>query len=146
MKPPTPTPTPSEMARVLATTVDGPHDPETTLALVEVAAQALRALAYATRGDAGVGDPGCVHDVLGTLSAATRTLAQVLTQLRRYLDRAENAGRLTVDEYGYRTALVVEQSRDRLAAASAATVTLAEWVMAAQSAVSSLRSTAGDAP
>jgi len=64
-----------------------------TAALARTAAEAIRGLNWATRHQAGLGQPAAAYDILGALSLAASRLPQLLTQITGYLDRALAAGR-----------------------------------------------------
>jgi hypothetical protein len=68
-----------------------------TITLARAAAEAIRGLNWATRHDAGLGQPSAAYDVLGALSLAAARLGQALAQITRYLDRALAAGHLGHD-------------------------------------------------
>ena len=68
-----------------------------TVALARTAAEAIRGLNWATRHQAGLGQPAAAYDILGALSLAASRLPQLLTQITGYLDRALAAGHLGHD-------------------------------------------------
>src|SRR4051812_20253817 len=88
--------------------------------IAENVAEAMRALALATRpGDAGLSAPSDVYDVLGALSDAVATLAQVTGQLADYLDRELQADRISLDPSSF-----LRAEADALAAVAATTALL----------------------
>jgi len=68
-----------------------------TVALARTAAEAIRGLNWATRHEAGLGQPAVAYGILGALSLAASRLGQLLTQVTRYLDQALAAGQLGHD-------------------------------------------------
>ena len=77
------------------------------ITLARAAAEAIRGLNHATRGDAGLDQPSAAYDILGSLSQAAGRLGQLLTQITCYLDQALAAGKLGHDR-GEDPALSVE--------------------------------------
>ena len=68
-----------------------------TVTLARAAAEAIRGLNHATRGEDGLGQPAVAYDILGALSLAASRLPQLIGQIGGYLDRALAAGRLGHD-------------------------------------------------
>jgi hypothetical protein len=89
--------TPQEIAARLPELTGGPHDDDTITALAQITAEAVRVLNHATIGPAGLSEPGTVYRVLGELATAANRLPQLLTQLARWLDAENTAGRLAHD-------------------------------------------------
>ncbi len=85
---------PQEIAARLPELADGPHDDDTTIALAEITAEALRALNHATLPTAGLTEPATVYGVLGQLAAAAHRLPQLCDQLAGWLAAENTAGRL----------------------------------------------------
>jgi hypothetical protein len=93
--------TAEQIAERLPELADGPDDDDTTIALARIAAEAIRALNHATMaGRGGLTDPATVYAVLGQLAAATHRLPQLCTQLARWLDAENTAGRLACTDDG----------------------------------------------
>ena len=89
--------TPQEIAARLPELTGGPHDDATITALAQITAEAIRALNHATFPRAALSEPGTVYRVLGELATAANRLPQLLTQLARWLDEENTAGRLAHD-------------------------------------------------
>ena len=90
--------TPQEIAARLPELTDGLHDDETITALAQITAEAVRGLNHATFPRAvGLSEPATVYRVLGELATAANRLPQLLTQLARWLDAENTAGRLAHD-------------------------------------------------
>ena len=89
--------TPQEIAARLPELTGGPHDDDTITALAQITAEAIRALNHATFPRAGLSEPATVHRVLGELATAANRLPQLCSQLARWLDAENTAGRLTHD-------------------------------------------------
>ncbi len=91
---------PSRLARELEARLDGPHADEHTSGAATLASESVRFLNYATGSHAGQGleFPSTVYDVLGSLSEAACRLPQLLTQMTAWLDRANAAGLLGMDD------------------------------------------------
>jgi len=68
-----------------------------TVLLARTAAEAIRGLNWVTSCDAGLDQPSVAYDVTAALSLAASRLPQLLTQITRYLDRSQAAGRLGHD-------------------------------------------------
>ncbi len=75
---------------------DAPHHPERTRQLADLAAEAVRTLNYATRGDAGLLYPGEAYCLLGGLGILAARLPQLYDQIGDFLARGQAAGH--VDE------------------------------------------------
>jgi hypothetical protein len=69
-----------------------------TLALARTAAEAVRSLNHATRGEDGLAQPADACGLIGELSLAASRLPQLLGQAGRWLDRALDGGRLGTDD------------------------------------------------
>jgi len=81
---------------------DAPHSPERTRELADTAAEAVRALNYATQpGRDGLTYPGDVHSLLGALGTLTERLPQLCDQLGRWLATEQAAGHLAEGEHGH---------------------------------------------
>jgi hypothetical protein len=107
------------------TRVDGPHSPERTVAAARLMADAVRYLNHATLGTApGIGYPGDVDGVLGSIEGAAGGLQQTLKQLEVCLRRDLNTGRLRMDDRSQDPAAAVRIASDRLAVAKSALETL----------------------
>ena len=102
-----------------------------TIALARTAAEAIRGLNWATRHQAGLGQPAVAYDILGALSLAASRLPQLLTQITGYLDRALAAGRLGHD-LGEDPSFAVEAAAVFLGDARGSAATLAGDLDAAQ--------------
>ena len=89
--------TPQEIAARLPELTGGPHDDDTITALAQITAEAVRALNHATFPRATLSEPGTVYRVLGELATAANRLPQLATQLARWLDEENTAGRLAHD-------------------------------------------------
>src|SRR5271166_4019354 len=89
--------TPQEIAARMPELTGGPHDDATITALAQITAEAIRALNHATFPRAALSEPGTVYRVLGELATAANRLPQLLTQLARFLDEENTAGRLADD-------------------------------------------------
>lgn len=115
---------------------DAPHSPDRTRALADVAAEAVRTLNYATRGDDGLHYPGDAYELLGTLAQLAERLPQLCEQIRDYLTDAHRAGHLAEPPTGPHkgsTALAIMLTRDALGRASADATDLRESLRLAQS-------------
>jgi hypothetical protein len=73
---------------------DAPHYPERTQQLADLAAEAVRTLNYATRGDDGLLYPGEAYSLLGELGILASRLPQLYDQIGDFLARGEAAGHL----------------------------------------------------
>ena len=89
--------TPQEIAARLPELTGGPHDDDTITALAQITAEAVRALNHATFPRAALSEPGTVYRVLGELATAANRLPQLCSQLARWLDEENTAGRLAHD-------------------------------------------------
>jgi hypothetical protein len=88
--------TPQEIAARLPELTGGPHDDDTITALAQITAEAIRALNHATIPHA-LTEPATVYRVLGELATAAHRLPQLCSQLARWLDAENTAGRLAHD-------------------------------------------------
>jgi hypothetical protein len=70
---------------------------EDTVTLARTAAEVIRGLNWATRHQAGLGQPAVAYDILGALSLAASRLPQLIGQITGYLDQALAAGHLGHD-------------------------------------------------
>ena len=86
--------TPEDIAARLPQLADGPHDDDTTIALAQITAEAIRVLNHATRDTSATSDPATVNAVLGQLAAAAHRLPQLCGQLSGWLRQENTAGRL----------------------------------------------------
>jgi len=77
----------ADQVRALA---DGPHSPEQTVEVARVVEEAVRVLAYATRGNAGIRYASTLYDVAGALHAAVCGLDQVFRQADEWVTRHEH--------------------------------------------------------
>ncbi|HUY52876.1 MAG TPA: hypothetical protein VMV92_45450 [Streptosporangiaceae bacterium] len=68
-----------------------------TARLARIAAEAVRGLNWATRHDAGLGQPATAYEVIGALALAASRLPQLLTQITGWPGQALAAGRLGHD-------------------------------------------------
>ena len=89
--------TPQEIAARLPELTGGPHDDDTITALAQITAEAVRALNHATFPRAALSEPATVYRVLGELATAANRLPQLCSQLARWLDEENTAGRLAHD-------------------------------------------------
>jgi hypothetical protein len=89
--------TPQEIAARLPELTGGPHDDATITALAQITAEAIRALNHATITPAGLSEPATVNRVLGQLATAAHRLPQLCSQLARWLEQENTAGRLAGD-------------------------------------------------
>ena len=89
--------TPQEIAARLPELTGGPHDDATITALAQITAEAIRALNHATFPRAALSEPATVYRVLGELATAANRLPQLCSQLARWLDEENTAGRLADD-------------------------------------------------
>ena len=89
--------TPQEIAARLPELTGGPHDDDTITALAQITAEAVRALNHATFPSAGPSEPATANRVLGELATAAHRLPQLCSQLARWLDTENTAGRLAHD-------------------------------------------------
>lgn len=72
--------------------------PQTSAALADNAAEAIRALNHATfPGAGGLASPVDAYDVLASLALMAARLPQLLTQLDRYLTGQVEDGRVVID-------------------------------------------------
>jgi hypothetical protein len=87
--------TPQDIVTQLDQLADGPHDDAATIALAQIAAEAVRVLNHATAaGRGGLSDPVTVYAVTGQLATAAHRLPQLCGQLARWLAAENAAGRL----------------------------------------------------
>jgi len=96
--------TPQEIAARLPELTGGPHDDDTITALAEITAEAVRALNHATFPRAALSEPATVYRLLGELATAAHRLPQLCSQLARWLDAENTAGRLA-DDHDLQSAL-----------------------------------------
>ena len=89
--------TPQEIAARLPELTGGPHDDNTITALAQITAEAIRALNHATISHAALTEPATVNRVLAELATAAHRLPQLCSQLARWLERENTAGRLAHD-------------------------------------------------
>lgn len=101
-----------------------------TITLARTAAEAIRGLNWATRHDAGLGQPSAAYDILAALHLAASRLGQALAQITGYLHRALAAGRLGHD-HGENPAFAVEAAAIFLSDAAASAAALAGGLDAA---------------
>jgi hypothetical protein len=87
---------PALLLRRLETAAGGPHDPDATVAVAWLAAEAVRYLNYASRSDEGVEFASTLYTVAGALSLAASRIPQLASQVRAWLDA--NSGRLRNDD------------------------------------------------
>jgi hypothetical protein len=121
---------------------DSPHSPERTRQLADVAAETIRTLNYATRGDDGLREPGDAYELLGTLAQLAERLPQLCEQIRDYLTEAHNRGELFEPADGPHqgsTALAVMLTRDALGRAAGDATTLREAFRNAQAEIRAVR-------
>lgn len=121
---------------------DAPHDPKRTQQLADVAAEAIRTLNYATRGDDGMRDPGDAYELLGTLAQLAERLPQLCQQIGDYLVGAQNSGELFEPADGPHqgsTTLAVMLTRDALGRAAGDALTMREAFRNAQSEIRAVR-------
>lgn len=83
-----------DIAAQLPQFADGPHDDDETIALAQIAAEAIRALNHATMTGRGLSDPATVYAVLGQLAAAAHRLPQLSGQLSGWLRQEDTVGQL----------------------------------------------------
>ena len=102
-----------------------------TITLARAAAEAIRGLNWATRHQAGLGQPSAAYDVIGALSLAASRLGQALAQITRWLDQALAAGRLGHD-HGDDPAHAIGATAIFLSGATASAAALAGDLDAAQ--------------
>lgn len=129
--------TPERMRARLAVLADGPHDDDRTVAVAELAAEAVRFLNYATRAG-GLTYPASVYTVAGSLALAASRLPQMLRQAGGFLARELEAGRLGQDD-GRSPAGTVDAALFGLSAAAGAADDLARALNGVQAALSGTR-------
>jgi hypothetical protein len=107
------------MDRPVTFSLDGPHDPETTLAAASAIAEGVRYLNYATRpGQGGLKDPADAERLLADLVIAAERLPQLLGQVTVFLKARAATGELE-DGAGLHPELLAERAELWLEAASA---------------------------
>ncbi|MFI6498704.1 hypothetical protein [Nonomuraea typhae] len=119
----------------------GPYHDDYTLRVADALSAAVRVLNHATLGSAGVTSPVTVHDVLGSLSAATAGLDQLLGQLAQALQHLQASGRLG-DLHGDPTSRA-RQTLSEIETARGVADTLASRLARAFNATASLHLTDG---
>lgn len=120
---------------------DAPHSPEHTHDLVNVAAEAIRALNYATRGDDAFHYPSNVYDLLGALAQLAERLPQLCEQTGQCLEDLRKSGHVGEDEGGPNEGsanLAVMRARDSLRLAGGHAQFLRASLAAAQSTIRAL--------
>lgn len=121
---------------------DAPHSPDRTRALADVAAEAVRTLNYATRGDDGLIYPGDAYELLGALGQLAGRLPQLYRQLADWLTDAHDRGNLAEPADGPNqgsTALAVMLTRDALTRAIGDAESMREALGTAQSTIRAVR-------
>jgi hypothetical protein len=88
--------TPALLLRRLEAAAGGPYDPDATVAVAWLAAEAVRYLNYASRSDEGVEFASTLYTVAGALSLAASRIPQLADQVSAWLDA--NSGRLRNDD------------------------------------------------
>lgn len=126
-----------------------PHDPDRTRQLADVAAESIRALNYATRGDDGLHYPGDAYALIGTLGTLAERLPQLCEQISAYLERAWFAGQLEETPDGPRQGdarLAVADAIDALTRATNDATAMRAALGNAQAAIGAVRYVGLDAP
>jgi len=81
------------MSDPITLTADGPHSPEYTKQVGDLAAEAVRVLNYATRSDAGgLANPADAGDLLGALCETASRLPQLCSHIQKFLASRLAAG------------------------------------------------------
>jgi hypothetical protein len=88
--------TPALLLRRLEAAAGGPHDPDATVAVAWLAAEAVRYLNYASRSDEGVEFASTLYTVAGALSLAASRIPQLASQSLAWL--IANSRRLANDD------------------------------------------------
>jgi hypothetical protein len=137
---------PDQLASQLTVRLSGPHADQHTAAAAHLAAEAARFLNYATGPYAakGLTEPSTVDRITGNLAEAAHRLPQLCDQLGDYLAREYAAGHLA-DDYGRLPHTVIGRARHDLDTAARLAHDLGKALAAAQSAVSGLHLTGGEA-
>jgi hypothetical protein len=104
--------TPKDLAREVEARLDGPHDDEHTVAVADLAAEAIRFLNYASgsHSPCGLVYPSTVYWIAGNLSWATYRMVQLFEQLGDWLAATDANGLLGTDD-GAPTADVTMRAR-----------------------------------
>lgn len=102
----------------------------TPAALARAAAETIRDLSHATRGD-GLASPAAASDVLGALTMAAGRTHRVLSQIDAYLRAQDTAGHLGHD-LGHDPASAVSAASGHLADAALSALELASDLAAAR--------------
>ena len=87
---------PALLLRHLEAAAGGSHDPDATIAVAWLAAEAIRYLNYASRSGEGVEFASTLYAVAGALSLAASRIPQLTSQVRAWLNA--NSGRLRNDD------------------------------------------------
>lgn len=119
-----------------------PHSPERTRQLADTAAEAVRALNYATLpGQGGLTYPGDAYDLLAGLGTLAERLPQLCQQVARWLTDEQRAGHLVEGAHGPcggSDALAVAHAADALSRAAGSAVVLRGMLGRAQSDISAV--------
>jgi hypothetical protein len=130
---------------------DGPHYPERTRQIADTAAECIRVLNYATRGDGldGLRYPGDAYELLGALGQLAARLPQLYGQVADWLIDQTARGHLeeTPDgQYSGRTSVAVTEAGRALRRAADGATTMRTAVENAQGAIRAVRYAGPDAP
>jgi hypothetical protein len=138
--------TPDQLAGELTRGLDGPHADESTTGAACLAYEAVRFLNYATGSHSGSGltEPATVYAVAASLSAVAYGLPQMCRQLAAWLDAEHAAGRLADDE-NRPVADLINQAWLHLSQATRAAGSLGDALAQAQSVLSGLHPSRGEA-
>ena len=121
---------------------DAPHSPERTRRIADTAAEAVRALNYATLpGQGGLTYPGDAYDLLAALGTLAERLPQLCQQVARWLTDEQRAGHLVEGAHGPcggSDALAVAHTADALTRAAWSAVVLRGMLGRAQSDISAV--------
>jgi hypothetical protein len=121
----------------------GPHDPDATIAVAWLAAEAIRYLNYATRSDEGVEFASTLYTVAGAVSLAASRIPQLASQARAWL--TANSGHLRNDDGAPVSDTLAAADASGQAAADAATL-LARHLGQLQSALAATSSSSNAPP
>ena len=128
---------PALLLRHLEAAAGGPHDPDATVAVAWLAAEAIRYLNYASRSDEGVEFASTLYAIAGALSLAASRIPQLASQALTWLEA--NSGRLRNDDGAPVSDTLAAAGASGQAAADAAT-TLALCLGQMQSALAATNS------
>lgn len=123
---------PALLLHHLEAAADGPYDPDATIAVAWLAAEAARHLNYASRSDEGVEFASTLYAVAGALSLAASRIPQLAGQACAWLNA--NSARLRNDDRTPVSDMLAAADASSRAAADAATL-LAHHLSQLQSAL-----------